>query len=270
MFTNIDSLLRAGLLQKYSFICLLLSILCIGVDCVSVLLFCLNPNFNDEIQMRPEYVLTIRLNGQGIWCGILGITIAFVCNILAIEKNKEMISLESSEFHFRIQQKILNTEAGLFIWTILVSLISFCGVLMSGYSCIRLIAADLLTSQIEQLVFLLYAVETLLILGICLTTFTLAIYAFNVLLPLYYSSFIRDLYTGALCTNKSEKWKESPNCEFSQHSFSGSSIQFGTIETLSERSIPALTKKLSIKRQNDNCPLPQTLLPSNRHDLIVL
>lgn len=276
MFTNIDSLLRAGLLQKYSFVFLLLSILCIGVDSVSVLMFCLNSSFHDEIKMRLEYVETVRLNGQGIWCGILGITVAFICNVLAIDKNRETMN-QQSEDHVRIQQKILNTEAGLFAWTIFVSIVSFCGVLMSGYSSLELIARNLMTTQIEQMVLLFYITETLLILGLCLTTFTLSIYSFNVLLPLYYSSLIHDISSGVIChRRRNDKWKESPNCEFGRHSFSGSSIQFGTIETLSERSIPALTRKLSIKRFNDNLldrprPLPiQTILPSNRNDLIIL
>ena len=274
MLNNVESLLSSGLLQRYSCVLLLLSVLCVGVDSANLLLFGLNPNFNAENRISAAFGGAVRLNGQGIWCGLFGISVAAICNALAIEKGRESLTVHPRTFA-RVQQKILNTEAALFGWTILVSVAAFCAVLMSGYSTIELMANRLIHTQIEQMVFLLNATLTLLVLTMCLTTFTLTIYSFNVLLPLYYSSILRDLYSGALFQKvaSAEKWKDSPTCEFG-HSFSGSSIQFGTIETLSERSIPALTRKLTIKRLSDNFSdgemAPQSAIPSNRTDLISL
>ena len=283
MFSNLESLLRPSLLQKYSFVLLLVSILAIGTDIVSVLIYCMNENFTVDFKLSKDFVKFVRLNGQGIWSGLFGITVAYVCNVLAILKNKIEISIDQAAIA-TTNQKIINLEAFLFLWTILVSIISFSAVLMTGYSGLEIMARfdRRFLTKMEELVLLTIFTETLVILGLCLTAFTLAIFSFNVLLPIYYGSFLKDLYSGKIFQDfhKSEnsKWKESPTCEFSHHSFSGSSVQFGTIETLSERSITALTRKLTIKRAKDNISigsqlqLPQTAFPcsSNRNDLIIL
>lgn len=283
MFTNIESLLRPSLLQKYSFVLILGSILAIGTDIVSVMVYCMNENFTPDLQISEHFLQFVSINGQGIWCGIFGITVAYICNVLVILKNKLEIAFDQSVIDLT-SQKIVNLEALLFMWTILVSLVSFSGVLMTGYSGLEILARfdRAYLSKMEELILLTIFTETLVILGLCLTAFTLAIFSFNVLLPIYYGSFAKDLCSGKIFANfrkcEISKWKESPNCEFSHHSFSGSSVQFGTIETLSERSISALTRKLTVKRAQDNASirsqlqLPQSALPStsNRNDLIIL
>ena len=277
--TNLESLLTPSLLHRYSFLCLLLSTVCIGVDSISLILFFLNNSFDPLVGMNPNYISAVRLNGQGIWCGILGVVLSFLCNDLAINKSREACATDA-DFFAKIQDKILHLEAGLFACSIVVSIISFCGVLMSGYTCLEILALGLTNSKVEKMVLTLYIIETICILLICLTVFTLAIYSFNIILPLYFSSVFSSCFFKCFASKK-EVWKSSPTCEFSHNSFSGSSVQFGTIQTLSEGSFSAiLTRKLGEKRINENyCKEPQSIIPqnpsgsnlrsSNRSDLIL-
>ena len=122
-----------------------------------------------------------------------------------------------------------------------------------------------------------FCAQTGLILVLCLTSFSLTIYSFNVLLPLFYSSLFRLL----IAKVKGYTWTENESESQSQNSkrsrnfansFSDSSVQFGTIRSLSDTSIASLKRQLSEIRDRENgLPTSRTSSRKNsRSDLILL
>lgn len=263
MFSNISSLLTSSLLQKYSFILVIESIFVMALDVFILLIKEMNFEFPPEIKMRPEFLWTVSIVGQGTWSGITGITVAILCNKLQQEKFREKLLPLGA-----ISNGVLHIEAGLFSWSVVVALITFIAVLLSGYSALGIVAHDLAATQVERAMAILIVVEIVLNLALCLTVFSLIIFSFNALLPVYFSTVYRKV-TEALCHRySSDRWKQSPTCDFSRASFVGSSVQFGTIDTMSDLTIPTLIRKLAAKRTKDS---PRSSFASdNRSDLINL
>ena len=248
MFGNISSLLSATLLQKYSFFILIESIFCIALDLFIVLIKEMNEDFPREIQLRPEFIFTVNILGQGIWAGLLGITVAIFCNKLQQEKFREQLMPLGIW-----NDAVLHLEAGLFAWCLLVSMAQFVAMLLSGYSALGIVAHELVATQVELAMAILILAEIIFTLGLCLTVFSLLIFSFNALLPVYFNALVKKLAKSVLCKRySSDRWKQNPSCDFSQASFVGSSVEFKTIDALSDLSIPTLTRKLAQKRFKDS------------------
>lgn len=247
MFGNISSLLSATLLQKYSFFLLIESIFCIALDIFIILIKEMNDDFPRSIQLRPEFIFTVSILGQGIWAGLLGISVAIFCNKLQQEKFREQL-LPLGAF----TDGTLHMEAGLFAWCLFTSLGQFVAVLLSGYSALGIVAHDLVATQVERAMSILIVTEIFMLLALCLTVFSLLIFSFNALLPVYFHALIQKM-AELLCNRySSDRWKQNPSCDFSQASFVGSSVEFKTIDVLADLSIPTLTRKLAQKRLKDS------------------
>ena len=245
MLTNIESILSSNFTKTYSWTLFLLSFLCIGINILHVIIFCAN---DDTIALELTLTKTkIFCLTDGIWSGTLGLTVGFVCNIIWFEKTDA--DLEKSGTRFaddddKRRERIFRFEAVLFLLSCLVTVLTFVGVYLSGYTIMYE------TLYFKRLTFAtvfchwIFCIQTLMILVLSLTTFSLAIFAFNVLLPLFYVELARSAWT-KLTGKPSSEWRGNM-------SFSGSSVQFGTIQTLSDTSIASLKRRLCELREKEN------------------
>ena len=302
MLTNIDSILTKKMARTYSWVLFLLSFLCIGINIIHVILYCLQARLQaEENQIGEQFILGNKmiLTGtkifcltDGIWSGTMGLILAFICNLIWYEKMSIRplpMPFETTEDHLdghvsKKQDRVFQLEALLFLSACFVTGLSLIGVYLSGLSIIYEMfqnvpkIEDLESSlDIGNALYWSFCAQTGLILVLCLTSFSLTIYSFNVLLPLFYSSLFRLL----IAKVKGYTWTENESESQSQNSkrsrnfansFSDSSVQFGTIRSLSDTSIASLKRQLSEIRDRENgLPTSRTSSRKNsRSDLILL
>ena len=229
---------------------------------------------------------------DGIWSGTMGLILAFICNLIWYEKMSIRplpMPFETTEDHLdghvsKKQDRVFQLEALLFLSACFVTGLSLIGVYLSGLSIIYEMFQNVpkiggLESSLDigNALYWSFCAQTGLILVLCLTSFSLTIYSFNVLLPLFYSSLFRLL----IAKVKGYTWTENESESQSQNSkrsrnfansFSDSSVQFGTIRSLSDTSIASLKRQLSEIRDRENgLPTSRTSSRKNsRSDLILL
>ena len=302
MLTNIDSILTKKMARTYSWVLFLLSFLCIGINIIHVILYCLQARLQaEENQIGEQFILGNKmiLTGtkifcltDGIWSGTMGLILAFICNLIWYEKMSIRplpMPFETTEDHLdghvsKKQDRVFQLEALLFLSACFVTGLSLIGVYLSGLSIIYEMFQNVpkmggLESSLDigNALYWSFCAQTGLILVLCLTSFSLTIYSFNVLLPLFYSSLFRLLiakvkgytWTENDCESQSQNSKRSRNFA---NSFSDSSVQFGTIRSLSDTSIASLKRQLSVIRDRENgLPTSRTSSRKNsRSDLILL
>jgi len=302
MLTNIDSILTKKMARTYSWVLFLLSFLCIGINIIHVILYCLQARLQtEENQIGEQFILGNKmiLTGtkifcltDGIWSGTMGLILAFICNLIWYEKMSIRplpMPFETTEDHLdghvsKKQDRVFQLEALLFLSACFVTGLSLIGVYLSGLSIIYEMFQNVpkiggLESSLDigNALYWSFCAQTGLILVLCLTSFSLTIYSFNVLLPLFYSSLFRLL----IAKVKGYTWTENESESQSQNSkrsrnfansFSDSSVQFGTIRSLSDTSIASLKRQLSEIRDRENgLPTSRTSSRKNsRSDLILL
>ena len=302
MLTNIDSILTKKMARTYSWVLFLLSFLCIGINIIHVILYCLQARLQaEENQIGEQFILGNKmiLTGtkifcltDGIWSGTMGLILAFICNLIWYEKMSIRplpMPFETTEDHLddhvsKKQDRVFQLEALLFLSACFVTGLSLIGVYLSGLSIIYEMFQNVpkiegveSSLDIGNALYWSFCAQTGLILVLCLTSFSLTIYSFNVLLPLFYSSLFRLL----IAKVKGYTWTENESESQSQNSkrsrnfansFSDSSVQFGTIRSLSDTSIASLKRQLSEIRDRENgLPTSQTSSRKNsRSDLILL
>ena len=302
MLTNIDSILTKKMARTYSWVLFLLSFLCIGINIIHVILYCLQARLQaEENQIGEQFILGNKmiLTGtkifcltDGIWSGTMGLILAFICNLIWYEKMSIRplpMPFETTDDHLdghvsKKQDRVFQLEALLFLSACFVTGLSLIGVYLSGLSIIyemfqNVPKIESLESSLDigNALYWSFCAQTGLILVLCLTSFSLTIYSFNVLLPLFYSSLFRLL----IAKVKGYTWTENESESQSQNSkrsrnfansFSDSSVQFGTIRSLSDTSIASLKRQLSEIRDRENgLPTSQTSSRKNsRSDLILL
>ena len=302
MLTNIDSILTKKMARTYSWVLFLLSFLCIGINIIHVTLYCLQARLQAGEQSGEQFILGNKmiLTGtkifcltDGIWSGTLGLILAFICNLIWYEKMSIRplpMPFETTEDHLdghvtKKQDRVFQLEALLFLSACFVTGLSLIGVYLSGLSIIYEMfqgpmvpkMAEESTLDVGNALYWSFCAQTGLILVLCLTSFSLTIYSFNVLLPLFYSSLFRLLIAkvkGYTWTDN-ETESSSRNSKSSRNfanSFSDSSVQFGTIRSLSDTSIASLKRQLSEIRDRENgLPTSRTSSRKNsRSDLILL
>ena len=92
MLTNIDSILTKKMARTYSWVLFLLSFLCIGINIIHVILYCLQARLQAEEEqfiLGNKMILTgtkIFCLTDGIWSGTMGLILAFICNLIWYEK----------------------------------------------------------------------------------------------------------------------------------------------------------------------------------------
>ena len=298
MLTNIDSILTKKMARTYSWVLFLLSFLCIGINIIHVILYCLQARLQAEGEqfiLGNKMILTgtkIFCLTDGIWSGTMGLILAFICNLIWYEKMSIRplpMPFETTEDHLdghvsKKQDRVFQLEALLFLSACFVTGLSLIGVYLSGLSIIYEMFQNVpkiegLESSLDigNALYWSFCAQTGLILVLCLTSFSLTIYSFNVLLPLFYSSLFRLL----IAKVKGYTWTENESESQSQNSkrsrnfansFSDSSVQFGTIRSLSDTSIASLKRQLSEIRDRENgLPTSRTSSRKNsRSDLILL
>ena len=302
MLTNIDSILTKKMARTYSWVLFLLSFLCIGINIIHVILYCLQARLQaEENQIGEQFILGNKmiLTGtkifcltDGIWSGTMGLILAFICNLIWYEKMSIRplpMPFETTEDHLdghvsKKQDRVFQLEALLFLSACFVTGLSLIGVYLSGLSIIYEMFQNVpkiegveSSLDIGNALYWSFCAQTGLILVLCLTSFSLTIYSFNVLLPLFYSSLFRLL----IAKVKGYTWTENESESQSQNSkrsrnfansFSDSSVQFGTIRSLSDTSIASLKRQLSEIRDRENgLPTSRTSSRKNsRSDLILL
>ena len=302
MLTNIDSILTKKMARTYSWVLFLLSFLCIGINIIHVILYCLQARLQaEENQIGEQFILGNKmiLTGtkifcltDGIWSGTMGLILAFICNLIWYEKMSIRplpMPFETTDDHLdghvsKKQDRVFQLEALLFLSACFVTGLSLIGVYLSGLSIIyemfqNVPKIESLESSLDigNALYWSFCAQTGLILVLCLTSFSLTIYSFNVLLPLFYSSLFRLL----IAKVKGYTWTENESESQSQNSkrsrnfansFSDSSVQFGTIRSLSDTSIASLKRQLSEIRDRENgLPTSRTSSRKNsRSDLILL
>ena len=304
MLTNIDSILTKKMARTYSWVLFLLSFLCIGINIIHVILYCLQARLQaegEQNQIGEQFILGNKmiLTGtkifcltDGIWSGTMGLILAFICNLIWYEKMSIRplpMPFETTEDHLdghvsKKQDRVFQLEALLFLSACFVTGLSLIGVYLSGLSIIYEMFQNVpkiggLESSLDigNALYWSFCAQTGLILVLCLTSFSLTIYSFNVLLPLFYSSLFRLL----IAKVKGYTWTENESESQSQNSkrsrnfansFSDSSVQFGTIRSLSDTSIASLKRQLSEIRDRENgLPTSRTSSRKNsRSDLILL
>ena len=305
MLTNIDSILTKKMARTYSWVLFLLSFLCIGINIIHVILYCLQARLQSEenfgmgtISGEQKFILTgtkIFCLTDGIWSGTLGLILAFICNLIWYEKMSIRplpMPFETTDDHLdghvsKKQDRVFQLEALLFLSACFVTGLSLIGVYLSGLSIIYEMFQNVpirtaeSSLDIGNALYWSFCAQTALILVLCLTSFSLTIYSFNVLLPLFYSSLFRLLiakvkgYTWTDDSQNSGISRNSKNSKSSRNfanSFSDSSVQFGTIRSLSDTSIASLKRQLSEIRDRENgLPTSRTSSRKNsRSDLILL
>ena len=302
MLTNIDSILTKKMARTYSWVLFLLSFLCIGINIIHVILYCLQARLQtEENQIGEQFILGNKMIltrtkifclTDGIWSGTMGLILAFICNLIWYEKMSIRplpMPFETTEDHLdghvsKKQDRVFQLEALLFLSACFVTGLSLIGVYLSGLSIIYEMFQNVpkiggLESSLDigNALYWSFCAQTGLILVLCLTSFSLTIYSFNVLLPLFYSSLFRLL----IAKVKGYTWTENESESQSQNSkrsrnfansFSDSSVQFGTIRSLSDTSIASLKRQLSEIRDRENgLPTSRTSSRKNsRSDLILL
>ena len=298
MLTNIDSILTKKMARTYSWVLFLLSFLCIGINIIHVILYCLQARLQAEGEqfiLGNKMILTgtkIFCLTDGIWSGTMGLILAFICNLIWYEKMSIRplpMPFETTEDHLdghvsKKQDRVFQLEALLFLSACFVTGLSLIGVYLSGLSIIYEMFQNVpkiegveSSLDIGNALYWSFCAQTGLILVLCLTSFSLTIYSFNVLLPLFYSSLFRLL----IAKVKGYTWTENESESQSQNSkrsrnfansFSDSSVQFGTIRSLSDTSIASLKRQLSEIRDRENgLPTSRTSSRKNsRSDLILL
>ena len=302
MLTNIDSILTKKMARTYSWVLFLLSFLCIGINIIHVILYCLQARLQaEENQIGEQFILGNKmiLTGtkifcltDGIWSGTMGLILAFICNLIWYEKMSIRplpMPFETTDDHLdghvsKKQDRVFQLEALLFLSACFVTGLSLIGVYLSGLSIIYEMFQNVpkiegveSSLDIGNALYWSFCAQTGLILVLCLTSFSLTIYSFNVLLPLFYSSLFRLL----IAKVKGYTWTENESESQSQNSkrsrnfansFSDSSVQFGTIRSLSDTSIASLKRQLSEIRDRENgLPTSRTSSRKNsRSDLILL
>ena len=304
MLTNIDSILTKKMARTYSWVLFLLSFLCIGINIIHVILYCLQARLQaEENRIGEQFILGNKmiLTGtkifcltDGIWSGTMGLILAFICNLIWYEKMSIRplpMPFETTEDHLdghvsKKQDRVFQLEALLFLSACFVTGLSLIGVYLSGLSIIYEMLQNVPKTEssldIGNALYWSFCAQTGLILVLCLTSFSLTIYSFNVLLPLFYSSLFRLLIAkvkGYTWTDN-ESESQSRNSKRSSggssrnfaNSFSDSSVQFGTIRSLSDTSIASLKRQLSEIRDRENGhPTSRTSSRKNsRSDLILL
>ena len=309
MLTNIDSILTKKMARTYSWVLFLLSFLCIGINIIHVILYCLQARLQADStnEIGEKFILGNKmiLTGtkifcltDGIWSGTMGLILAFICNLIWYEKMSIRplpMPFETTEDHLdghvsKKQDRVFQLEALLFLSACFVTGLSLIGVYLSGLSIIYEMFQNIehvpkieSSLDIGNALYWSFCAQTGLILVLCLTSFSLTIYSFNVLLPLFYSSLFRLLIAkvkGYTWTVDNESESQSRNSKRSSggssrnfaNSFSDSSVQFGTIRSLSDTSIASLKRQLSEIRDRENgLPTSRTSSRKNsRSDLILL
>ena len=269
MLTNIESIMSRSMVRSYSLALFVLSFFCIGANIVNVVVFCLVSSADQATAGAVTSQTGIPLTASkifcltnGIWLGTLGLILAFICNLIWFEKtalrrspfaSDEESDLENASTRTQ-EDRIFQLEALLFFMSTIFTLFGGIGVILSGYSVLYETVNYSRISVGDQICYWAFIIQTVLTLGICLTTFSLCIFSFNVLLPLFYSSlcrtFMNQISIRKVPSSKStisNGWERRSNI-----SFSDSSIQFGTIQTLSDTSVASLKRQLSQIREKEN------------------
>lgn len=272
MLTNMESILSTKITKNYSWLLFVLSFLCIGVNILHVIVFCANDDtLVIELTLTKTKIFCLT---DGIWSGTLGLTVAFVCNIIWFEKTDEDCEkVRFSDDKEKAKERIFRLEACLFLLCCLVTVLTLVGVYLSGYTIMYETLHFKRLTFVAQFCHYVFCIQTAMTLMLSLATFSLAIFSFNVLLPLFYVELVKVASTKVF-GKKSNEWR-------SNMSFSGSSVQFGTIQTLSETSIASLKQRLLDLRDKDNgvrscstrdseCSSLSSISRHSRQDLIVL
>ena len=245
MLTNIESILSAKVTKTYSWVMFMLSFMCIGVNILHVIMFCANDDtLAIELTLTKTKIFCLT---DGIWSGTLGLTVGFICNIIWFEKTDDDMErgVKFAGDGQKRKERIFRLEAMLFLACCLVTVLTLVGVYLSGYTIMYE------TLYFKRLTFAaifchwVFCIQTLLTLILSLATFSLAIFSFNVLLPLFYVELARMAWSKVFGKKEQNEWRGNM-------SFSGSSVQFGTIQTLSDTSIASLKRRLTDLREKEN------------------